>query len=225
MADDTARALGAGSKPIKIAGKEVRPRPLSVKELSQVERECLNYYKRQYLETFSQNLDLLKQADPNLNPLQFMEEKMTEAARWDLDDLPLRYAYDPDKLIVNDELKEWAKTKLDFKTKDDANNALPEAVVTARLKRVIAAALDSEMLSQKLYEKTTNHEPKKLKIPYSSWWVTGSTEGMIAFVHTCFMDQGITRDDLLKEMSKNPALIMQVSREIEALSAPNPGNG
>ena len=88
MSEDVARALGAGGDITTIAGKECKVRPLSIRELTEVERECLKVYKRTFLETFHDNLDLL----PDDEAAGLMSRKLEEASAWDVGDLPSKKA-------------------------------------------------------------------------------------------------------------------------------------
>lgn len=221
MADDTARAVGAGGQSVTVNGKECRVRGLTIRELAEVERECLEAYKRSYLSTFAKNADLL----PDNQGYAILEAKMEKAARWDVNDLPIRYAYDPDRLQINGSLESWIKKNLDYDDKDTKGKEIPEAIRRTRMQRLTAAALDSEMLTSEDYTKMTGQEPKRTKVGYVNWWITGSFDGMLAMIWVCFQNQGVTKDELMDEIGRNPALMIQLSREIETLSAPAAGNG
>lgn len=222
MSEDVARAVGAEDpEDILINGKPCRIRALSIKELTEVERDCLKQYKRQYLETFSENADLLPESDR----IAIIKQEMERAARWDVADLPLRYAYDPDSLKINSKLADWARTKLDFRETDVDEKPLPQLVYEIRLKRVLSTALDSGAIKPEEYTEMAGKEPRKLKISYVNWWITASPEGMIAMIYASVKDQGISKKELVGELSKNPTLMVNLSREIEHLSAPKAGNG
>ena len=76
MSEQMARALAATSPmTVMIGGKECTVRPLGIQELTEVERDCVQRFKRQYLETFSQNLDLL----PENRRTELLEQKMEES--------------------------------------------------------------------------------------------------------------------------------------------------
>ena len=113
MPDDMARALGAeGSTTVEIAGKQCTVRPLSLQELTEAERDCLERYKRSYLKTFSDNRDLI----PNYETV--IQQKMDEAAKWDVDDLPTKNAYDPAAIKINKALRRWLENVFDTKEQD-----------------------------------------------------------------------------------------------------------
>ena len=88
MGEREARALGAG-KILTIGEQEYTLSPVTVRDLCELEREALRSYKRQFLETFRDSFDLL----PEDEGLKLLREKLEEAARWTLDDLPKRKAF------------------------------------------------------------------------------------------------------------------------------------
>ena len=71
----------------------------------------------------------------------------------------------------------------------------------------------------------TGGKPLKVKVPYVSWWITGSFDGMITLIWTCFKHNGVSREDVARELGRNEALLTELSREIETLSVPAVGNG
>ena len=106
MSETMARALGAkGAMTVTIAEKECQTRALGIAELTEIERECLDRYKRQYLRTFVQNLDMIPKGKRD----SILEKKMEEVAKWDIDDLPPKFAHDPTRIKVTSELKSWLK--------------------------------------------------------------------------------------------------------------------
>jgi hypothetical protein len=212
MSEEVARALSAASSTtITIAGKECVVRPLGIQELSEVERDCVKRYKRQYLETFSQNADLL----PDGQGMALLEKKIEEVSRWDVDDLPHKTAYDPSKIQLVDKLKDWVVESLNISdTKDDD-----------RLKVLVAASMDRGTLSDDDYRRMVGNDPPKVNVDYVNWWVTGNYEGMITFVWVCFRSQGVTREQIVESLRGDMSLLIDLTREIERLSAPQAGNG
>lgn len=210
--DSMARALAAeGPMTVMIGGIECRVRPLGIQELTEVEQDCVSRYKRQYLETFSSNLDLLPNGGEGL-----MREKIEEVAKWGVDDLPRKAAYDTNRVKLTDSVKAFLAESFEI---DPANT--PEL----KMKRMVATALDQGMLDEKQYVVMTDSKPFKLKVPYVNWWITGSYDGMISFVWMCFRYRGVTRVQVVEAMRENPSLLIDLSREIERLSAPKLGNG
>ncbi len=222
MADDVARAVGAGDADVIMIGDvECKVRPLSIRELGEVERECLSLYKRKYLETFSQNLDLLEHVDG----VKLMTDKMEMVAKWDVVDLPHKYVYDQKKIVLNDSLRQWILDNIDIDLTDDNGKDLPEKVQKERILANTAVALDSQNLSDELYENLTGEAPRKTKVNYSSWWITGTFDGMMTMVWLCFKHNGVTKEQVEKALADDPGLMAHVSRSIENLSTPAVGNG
>lgn len=213
MGEEMARALGASStNTVMIGGKECVAKPLGIKELTEVERDCLQRYKRDYLETYAQNLDLI----PEDQRLSIVERKMDEVAKWTLDNLPTKRAHDQKRVQVTDALKKWLADAFDVR--DDRSNE--------QWRRLAATALDQETLSSAEYKALTGGQvPPEVRVPYVNWWITGSFDGMISFVWVCFRHNGVTRDQIIEHMSNNLSLLVETAHEIERLSAPQPGNG
>ena len=222
MADDVARAIGAGlPEEIIIAGKSCRIRPLSIRELTELERDCLARYRRSYLQTYSENLDLLGNGDRQA----LMRSKFDEAARWDISDLPTKFVYDPKRLEVTPELVVWLQRNLDYSDVQADGTQFPEAVKELVRCRTTAVALDSGLLSEEEYEELTGKRPRKATVGYVNWWTTGCFDGMISMAWGCFKDCGVTRDEVAFELGRNPTLNANLTREIEHLSSPSVGNG
>ncbi len=213
MSEATARALGAkSSEPIMIAGKECVPRGLGLRELSEVEASCLRSYKRRYLETYSENLDLL----PDSDRTRILQEEIRRTAGWDVEDLPCKYGFNAEEIALTPELKKCVMGYV----------GIAEDSPDTKFKRLVAGMLDEGTLSEEKYLELshTTHSPK-YKIPYAAWWITGCVEGKVTLLWACFRDNGVTREEVEKEFSDNPGLLFQISQEIERLSAPKAGNG
>ena len=211
MADDTARAVGAGSTTtVTIAGKECALRPLTIRELLEAERDCLSRYKREYIKTFVENADLLSKEKRD----KIVADRMGEAARWDIDNLPPKYSYDPTSIILTENLKEWIKIQFTDAIDDEDY-----------LCRLVTAVLDQGTLSEEQYEELTGKVPSKVKVGYVNWWITASYEGMTTMVWLCLRRDGITREQVVEELSKRPDMLINLSREVETLSTPELGNG
>src|SRR5690606_18323895 len=170
-----ARAVGAdsGDEPIKINGKECVPRPLTVKELTELERECLKRFKREYLSTFSENIDIF----PKDHQTRILMEKTDEVAKWDLTNLPPKWAYDSNSIVLNEELENWLREEIGFNEEN-----FPEATRDKAKQRVVSTLLDDGRLTEEQYEKLTSQKPRKGKVGYAEWWITGTMDGMISMV-------------------------------------------
>lgn len=212
MSEDMARAVGAKSPMhIVIAGKECFVRGLGLEELAVVERECLRQYRRQYLQTYSDNLDLLPPKQAEL----LLERKMDEVGRWDGDSLPTKLTSNPNKIMVTPELKERLMGLYELEGEH----------TDLQWKRLASSALDRDVLSDEDYRKLTGHNAPKIKLPYINWWITGSYDGMITMVWVCFQHNGVTREQVIEALRGNLTMLVDLSHEIERLSAPSVGNG
>ena len=217
MADDVARALGAGAvEPVMIAGKACKIRPLTAVELCEVERECVKQYKRAYLEDYKANLDLLAVADP----VAHYQEKYDEVMEWDSENLPPRYAYQPDKVALTQPLRNRVAAILDLQD--------PMTVSDKLFRKLVAGALDAKMLAASEYKILAGvTDVPRVKISYSQWWITGNMDGMITFIWVCFRTSGVTKEEVAGELMRagGTAMVMALSREIETLSAPKASFG
>ena len=210
--DRMARAVAASSPlAVDIGGKQCYARPLSLRELTEVERDCVDRFKSGYLRTFANNIHMIPEALRE----SMMREKFEQAARWDVDDLPVKFAYDSDQVILTNKLKAFIGKEFGLvKETDDA-----------KYKRIVAAALDQGTMTEEQYEKLTGKPIKKDKVPYVAWWITGSVDGQITFIWMAFKHGGVTREQVADAMAENPALFLEMANEIERLSAPKLGNG
>lgn len=226
MAEDTARALGSGSSTtIKIGDKDCQIRPLTIAELGELERDCLSRYKRAYLKTYSENMDLLSDGAGT----KLLNDKFEEVARWDIADLPPKSVYDPTQIKVTDKLVGWLKENVELLLDDEDEKGNKKKLSKERAKdriRVLTAlSLDNGELQDATYESLVGVAPKTAKVGYVNWWITATFDGMISMVYTCFRGNGLSRDDIVKAIGDNPTLLADASREIENLSAPAAGNG
>ena len=211
MSEDIARAVGAKSPTeVKIAGKICKVKPLGLRELTEVQMECLEWYKRQYIKTFVDSADMFPDG------MEEARKAREEAAKWDIDDLPKKHVYDSKTIVVTDKLRKWVVEEFGLeKTK---------AVDGDKIKQTAAAALDRKSLSVKKYKELTGNKARSVPIAYDNWWMTGCMDGMVSFIHKCF-EGTVTRQEVLDEVSKNTGLMAEVQAEIERLSTPSMGNG
>lgn len=218
MADDTARAVGAGDGEVTVAGKVCHIRPLRVRELAELERDCLRRYKLEVLESYSDSVRLLDNGDA----VDLMRRKRDEVSAWDVGDLPHKYAHDSRRVVLTDALRGWLQQRYELGDgagdNEDENRTADNA-----LKRLTAAALDSGSLSESQYKKLTDTDPCKVPVGYADWWVTGCYDGMASMLWLTFRPDGVTRDDILDYCSF--AEMAQLTRRIELLTVPKLGNG
>ena len=210
MSDEMSRALGTGGSTVVVAGKECQVRPLGVGELADVERECLRQYRESYIDTYANaRKHLGKKGDA------LLLQKIEEAGHWDINDLPLKYAFDEDTVVTTKALEEWVSEKF----------GVEMPVGERKIKRLTATALDQKMLSEAECVKLAGAVPVKTSVGYVNWWITGCFEGMITFIWMCFKTNGVTKKQVLEELRDKPDLLSSLSREIEHLSAPVAKNG
>lgn len=211
--DDTERALGApGAETVTIAGKECTPRPLGARELAEVHRICLDDFKRQYLKTYTDNFDLL----PRKKRDAMLAEEFRRVARWIVEDLPKRTAHNPDRIALTPKLK---------KRVTEAFGLNGEARDDESYRTLAVGALDEGLIDADEYATIAGEPPPAVKVGYVNWWITGCFDGMVALVWVGFKDSGVTRDEIAAEFGKNRAMISELARNIEGLSAAAVGNG
>lgn len=216
MSEDVARAVGAGIPgELKIKGKSYALRPLTVKELTELQRTCLKRYQRKYMETFKENIDLL--SDNTERQHELLSKELQKVGRWGLDDLPLKEVFDSSRVKITDELKAWLKE----------NIGATEAVLKSDKKtlQLVATALDGGVLTIDTCFQLTGTAPQKVKTGYVNWWVTGSSEGMVHFVWLSIRGSGLTEEELETEISDKYENIVTAARDIENLTVPAMGNG
>ena len=219
MSEDVARAVGAESPDgIRINGKDCRPRPLTIKELTELQRECLSQYRRSFVQAFSENADLL----PGDEGKKLIREKLEEAARFDISNLPKRDVYDPRKIKINPSIEKWLVENVEGYEKDEEASKEKQEKTT---KRVVASALDEGLLDPKVYEELTGVHLVPSRVGYVNWWITGSFDGQIAMICLAFRGCNVTKDEIFLEIGRNPRVLIDLAREIEHLSAPEVGNG
>jgi len=207
MSDAVARVLGSGETLI-VDGKEFHISPIELRQLHEVQREAIKFYKRQYLQTYADNLDLLD----NGSAASLMEKKLEEAARWDISDLPVKVAYDVTKIPINEKLKAEL---------EDEFGELPDEETGQ--KALLSTALDSEKISGNKVKSLTGRWPHKVNIPYDTWWVTASYDGMITFVWASIQ---INHPEMTKAQVSgwSMAKIIEAARMVERLTVPAVGN-
>ncbi len=213
MSDDTARAVGAsGSTTVLIAGKECTARPLSIRELAEVERICVDGYKDDYLATVGRSI---KRLPDKSRRNAFMEEEIIKAANWTIKDLPKSEVFDASRIDASSDLRLWLKETFSLNGQNDDN----------AVKRMAASALDQGMLSNAKYEEMTGKKPPSVSVPYINWWITGCFDGILTLVWIAFRDAGVTKDEVSEAVGQNMNLLTQLAHDLEKLSAPAAGNG
>jgi hypothetical protein len=104
---------------VTVNGVDYQLSPLGIKSLTTIQKEALRFYKRQYLETFADTIDLVSNGED-----LFLKERQI-VAKWSYDMLPASVLHDPDSVLVTDELREKLTAKLgELPSKDDLVAAL-----------------------------------------------------------------------------------------------------
>ena len=211
MGDREATILGAGDT-IEVGNgkqkKEYKLRPVVARHLCDLEREALKFYKRQYLTTFSDNMDLLGNGEGT----ELLQEEMRKAASWSLNDLQQKTVYDTSRIPITSELKKWVKDRYDeIPDEDDSIRAL------------LSTALDQGSLKSRDVQKMTKKFPLQGKVRYDQWWITACMEGMISFIVSSVQleHKNVTKNDV-QEWSF--AKIAEAARKVEAITTADMGN-
>jgi hypothetical protein len=234
MGDREARILGAGDK-ITVGDKEYTLRPVVAKHLCDLQRDALAYHKRQYLTTFRDNADLLSNGRGNT----LLEQKMEEAARWTLEDLPQRDAFDTSRIPITQEVKNWIKEKYEeIPTEDcpicsgDSKDGKSECEACKgkgiidsddTIRVLLVTALDQGTIKRREVKKLTGKNPVQGRVRYDQWWITACMEGMISFVVTSIQmeHENVTKKDIQKWSFTK---IAEAARKVENISRPEMEN-
>ncbi len=219
MAEDVTRAVGGkGPEPIKINGKDCFPKPLTLKELGELERDCISRYRKDYVKGFSDVVSEL----PEAMRVPLIMEKVNEAGHFELKTLPAKFVYEPKKIELTNQLKIWLEENMDGYLDDTAPG---KSDYDQSLRIAAAQALDQGVLTEEKYQELCKKPARKTKVAYVNWWTTGTFDGMLSMIHLSFRDYGVSREDVAEAIGNKKGILAQVAREIEKLSAPEPGNG
>jgi len=209
MTDDReSRALAAGDL-IEVNGKEYRLRPVRVQNLCDLENDALQYYKRQCLQTYKENLDLLDVEDQK----HFMREKLDEVARWGVQDLPHKSAFDVSLVPVNDKLKKWISDEYGISPERDTGYLA-----------LLSNALDNGNITPEEIQKVSGRKPISGRVRYDQWWMTANYSGMVCLIYNSVRsdDDKVTKDEI---KSWPFPKIAEAATIVERLTAANMGNG
>ncbi len=205
MSDERTQVALAAGELVTVGEKDYRLRPVSVQALADLQADALRAYKRQYLQTYAENADLLG----NGAGIHLIERKMAEAARWSLEDLPQHTAYAVDGIEATDRLKEWAGLDDDAETLLHTLNALDQGDVTP----------------DKI-EELTGTRPRSGKVRFDQWWITGDLAGQMAFIASSLRHAEDENGRVTKEELMNWPLgkIAEAARIVERLTTVDLGN-
>jgi hypothetical protein len=204
MSDREARALGAGDT-ITVGDKKYNLKPIRAKHLAELEKEALKYYKRQYIETFVDNADLLGDKID-------LSAKVEEVAKWTSDDLPQKKVYSTTILPVTKKMQKWLEEVYGEKPKSD--NAY---------RAIVGMALDSGEITKNKVEELTGASPRQGRARFDEWWVTASFAGMLSFIRYSLEDCG-NQDSI--NINEWPFLkVVEAAKLVESLTSADLGNG
>jgi hypothetical protein len=205
--DDVARVVGAGEV-IEIGDRAYKVRPISIAELQEIQRLAVRAYKRQFLAAYAENMDLLPEAVRQ----QRLEAKISEVAGWDVADLPTKMAYDVSQVNITPKLESVLVEALGDLPQTDAGK-----------RAVLATALDMEAVTPQAVLEMTGTRPRRSRIPYDSWWITATFDGIVTMVWSAVHS---SHPDLEKdEVARWPmAKLSEVARLAEKLTTPALGN-
>jgi len=183
--------------------------PLGIRELTEVQRAAIRFYRREYIQTYRDGLMIAFQEDESrVEALVLL--KIDEVARWDVDDLPKKTAYALGAVPVSKKLKDLIlKIKPDFKEKDDASTRV-----------LVTSLLDSGALEEEEFVAATGLRPEKGTIPYDAWWITGVYAGMVEFIVSSIRKSNPTihRADIERIPYQDLAIM---AHKLEHLTAPD----
>lgn len=207
MSERESRALAA-ARQIEIDGKTYKLRPLSLQLLVDLEQEALRHYKREYLETFRENADLLGK-----DKLTVLRQEMEQVGKWQLHDLPQKTVHDVNRVPITEELRAWVESNVGEVPDTDAG-----------IRAVLVTALDSGQLTREHVKKLAGKQPIKGLVRYDQWWITGSIQGMLSFITSSIRAE---HPEITKEVvARWPfSKIAEAARLVEGITSASMGNG
>ena len=229
MSEAVARAVGsAGPTVVTIAGKECSVRPLKLKELGEIERECVKQWKRSYLEDFQMGLEFFPGSHDDRSATMLAE--IRKITPWDVKNLPAKYVSDPARIPVTEKLESWVRENFTDSFSDKKTDAEKTADESRKdelfvIQSLAARAYDNDLLSEDDFTDLAGAKPRLVRIGYVNWWITGTMAGRLEMVYTCFKhNDGVTRESINAEIGHNEAMMESLAAEIESLTAPQLGN-
>jgi len=199
--------MAAGDS-IEINGKTYRLRPIVVQHLLDLERAALAYYKRQYMETFQANADLLGE-----DAEKIVQRELMKVARWDLSDVPRKDSYDAVLCPVTEELKKWLETNVGEVPADDDS-----------IRFVVTSLLDQGAVSADEIQEMTGRRPLVDKVRYDQWWITGTAAGKMSFILSSIRHEHPEVDESVVA-AWTFVQLNEASRKVDALTVASLGNG
>ncbi len=208
MGEDVARAVGAGDF-VTVDGTDYYLSPLDMGILSVLQRQAVKYYKRLYLESYRDGLEIL---ESNGNSNSLLQSKLEEISSWDIDKCPTRRVHDTSAVKITSQLK---------KKLEELMGEIPSG--DDRIRALLRYCLDAEKLNAEDVEKLTDSEVGTRIVEYDLWWISGTYDGMITMVWTSVNQN---HPELTKEqVSRWPiATVASAQRTAERMTSPDPKN-
>ena len=205
--DREARMLAAGEN-LEVNEKRYKLRPVCAQHLCDLEREALKYYKRQYLQTFVENADLIGGKEAKA----LIERKIEVVARWDLSDLPQKDAYNASRCPTTKATNKWVEEKM---------GEVPES--SSGVSVLLSMALDSGELTPKQVKEMTGVAPLHGRVRYDQWWVTSSVQGMISIIISSLHQE---HPEMTREVVSGWSFtkLAEAARIVEGITTPDPKN-
>lgn len=206
MSELIARTLGAGEY-VTVKGRDYKIGPLPLQKLSELGREALRAYKRDFIDTYQDYLE----NHPGEAAEQMLAKKLDECSKWTLDDLPVKYVHDVPPAHASPQLS------------DKVFELCDQRFVDKELCRVAGYLLDLGSFKSEDYEKITGVKPKKIATRYDNWWGTGTQLGMQTTMWLAILEYnpGTPRAEVL---SWPLTTLMEVMQRVWQLTAPDLGN-
>ena len=227
MSEKERRIAGVSVK-MQINGEEYTLSPISYAQLGQLQQEALEWYKRQHLKTYADNADLLPDGQAMLR------QELKKAAQWDIDHLPYKAEYDCSRVPIDGELDKFLMEYFDGLLEQEPSSINGEEINPAALelfrrqqesrKRVLLeSCLTKGILDPKKVKQWTGHTPRTVKVQYDAWWLSGTTQGMVAAIHASLSKAHpkLTREEISQW---GAADLAEGVSNIMSLTAPTVGN-
>jgi len=186
MGEREQRAMGACDYVVN--GVTYTIRPLVIQSLCDLERMALDDYKRSYLKTFRENLDLV--VEDSKERTKILSAKLDEISRWTSNDLPFVPVYSCDNVPITDRVREELQ-KLGVEEEDLKNDDL--------VRNLLSMFLTTGRITMEDVKEWTGKRPLEGRVRYDRYWVT-TIPGMIAYIYSALKTEHptITREEIGK---------------------------
>lgn len=210
--EEAAGIIGV-SQEIEVSGKRYKIAPLTLRALQSIQQEAFRYFKREYLKTLADNLELSGLSTEQRN--QLMLKKIEEVGRWNINQLPRVTAYSTANVHVTEELKAHLRARFG----EDSQLDYSEQVC----RNLLVSQLDAQEITPEQVIELCHVAPVRALIPYDMWWITGTLAGAIRL---CWESLALANPTVtLEEVERWPLQhLFDTARKIEQLTQPAPGN-